>query len=331
MRNFILYSLVFLYFFSSKNSYSESYGTVIMYHRFEEPNLPSTSISLKTFEGHLTYLKENNFNVLPLSKLIDYFYNEKELPKKSIFITVDDGYKSFYEKAYPLLLKFNYPFSIFVSTDYVSNNPDSNFMNWEMLKEIQNNNGSIYNHTSDHSNLNKIPKQEKLNVIKKASKELRKNLRDEAKIFSYPYGISDLEIESILPDLGYDLAFGQQSSHIHKKENRFRLPRFAFNEEFGSIDRFKLIVNSFPIQAYDLIPQDTKIKNTNLRLGFSTDQDISSINCYHSSNISLKTNKIEPSRIEIQMLSAPKKGINRINCTSQVNGKLFWYGRILIN
>ena len=167
--------------------------------------------------------------------------------------------------------------------------------------------GSIYNHTSNHSNLNKISKEERIKVIKKASNELRDNLKTESLIFSYPYGISNLEIESLLPSLGFELAFGQQSSHVYKKENRYRLPRFSFNEEFGSIERFKLVVSSFPIQAYDITPQGTKIKENDSRLGFSTDQDISSINCYHSSDISLKINRIKPSRIEFKCLVLQKR------------------------
>ena len=76
----------------------------------------------KIFTQQLLYLKENNFNVLPISRLIDFFYNKKPLPKKSIFITVDDAYKSFYEHAFPILKKFNFPFSIFLSTDFVDKN-----------------------------------------------------------------------------------------------------------------------------------------------------------------------------------------------------------------
>ena len=92
----------------------------LIYHRFENNLYPSTSISQKNFYKQLQYLKENNFNVLPITTLIDFFYNEKPLPKKSVFITVDDAYKSFYEYAFPILKKFNFPFSIFLSTNFVA-------------------------------------------------------------------------------------------------------------------------------------------------------------------------------------------------------------------
>ena len=108
MRIFILFFLMGFFFFPVKFISANDHGTVIMYHRFDEPNLPSTNISLKTFKSHLTYLREHNYNILPLSKLIEFFNNEKNLPKKSVFITIDDGYKSFYDKAFPILLEFDF-------------------------------------------------------------------------------------------------------------------------------------------------------------------------------------------------------------------------------
>jgi poly-beta-1,6-N-acetyl-D-glucosamine N-deacetylase len=306
------------------------YGTVFMYHRFNEPNHPSTNISEKVFRDHLVYLKENNFNVLPISRLIDFFKDTSPLPEKSVFITVDDGYKSFYNIALPMLLEFEFPFSIFISTDYVSENPNSNFMSWDMLREIKEYGGSIYNHVSDHSNLNNFSEEEIILKIKKASHEMKKNLGLDPLIFSYPYGTSNIKNENIVKNLGFELAFGQQSSHIFKKENIFRLPRFSFNEEFGDIERFKIIANSQPLEVFDITPKNTRFKKNNFRLGFSTNENIKNINCY-SAGLSLTVEKIPPSRIEIKFNEGPKKGINRINCTSQKNGRLLWYGRILIN
>jgi len=311
-------------------TYAVDFGTVLMYHRFEESNHPSTNISEEVFREHLVYLKENNYNVLPLEKLVDFFKKNSQLPEKSVFITVDDGYKSFYEVALPILLEFKFPFSIFISTNYVSESPNSNFMNWKMLKEIKDLGGSIYNHVSDHSNINNLSKNEIIMKVKESNDSLKKNLGLDPVIFSYPYGISNLENENIIKNLGFELAFGQHSSHIFREENIYRLPRFAFNEEYGNLERFKMIVNSYPLEVYDVTPKDTKFKNNDFRLGFSTNEDINKINCY-SSDLKLSLTKIPPSRIEVRFEDKPKKGINRVNCTSQIGKKILWYGRILIN
>ena len=87
-----------------------------MYHRFEDQRFPSTSISSKNFQKQIKYLKENNFNILPISDLVLFFNENYDIPEKSVFITIDDGYKSFYEHAFPILKKNKssiFPFSIY--------------------------------------------------------------------------------------------------------------------------------------------------------------------------------------------------------------------------
>ena len=108
----ILITFFCLLSFKLKQTYASDYATVLMYHRFDEHKYPSTNIMKETFIQHLNFLKENNFNVLPLSMLIDFFRENKSLPEKSVFITIDDAYKSVYDVAYPILKSFNYPFTV---------------------------------------------------------------------------------------------------------------------------------------------------------------------------------------------------------------------------
>ena len=264
-------------------------------------------------------------------ELVKLLKEDIPLPEKAIFITVDDGYRSFYEHAFPVLLKFNFPFSVFISTDYVSNNNNSDFMSWEMLSEIKENLGEIYNHTTNHANLNNQSSDKVYELIEKANQSIEENLGDKPLIFSFPYGISNLENEKIVKNLGFEIAFGQQSSHIYKNENIFRLPRFAFNEKYGNIERFKLIMQSKPLRVYDVTPEGTDYKGNNYRSGFSTKEKIENINCFHSSETPIEIHKIPPHRIELTLKENPKKGLNRINCTLKKKDTLHWYGRILIN
>jgi len=328
--------LILVFFLCFKNYLKtaeiNNFATVLMYHRFNENRYPSTSISAELFESHLRYLKKKNYKVLPISDLVDFFEKKKAFPEKTFFITIDDGYKSFYEYGFPLLLKYNFPFTVFISTDYVANHNNSNFMTWKMLKEIKDKGGSIQNHTSSHSNLNELSLKKAKKIILECQQELDRKLGITAEVFSFPYGISSIKNENIIKQLGFKLAFGQQSSHIYRGENKFRLPRFSLNEKFGEIERFKMIVDSFPLEVFDVLPNDTLVKDPQNSISFSTSQPLHTINCYHSSNKSFEIKRIPPSRIEIHFKDKLDKGVNRINCTAyNKNNKLHWYGKILIN
>ena len=329
---FLILMLLFFIKNHAKAVEIDNYATVLMYHRFNESKYPSTSISAELFESHLKYLKKENYNVLPMTDLVDFFEKKKKFSEKTVFITIDDGYKSFYTYAFPLLLKYNFPFTVFISSDYVTNSNNSNFMTWEMLKEIKNEGGSIQNHTSNHSNLNEIDLKKIKKIVLECQKELENKLGIKSEVFSFPYGMSSVKNENIIKEMGFKLAFGQQSSHIFMGENKFRLPRFSFNEKFGKIERFKMIVESLPLEVFDVTPEDTLAKDFQNRIAFSTNRTLHSINCYHSSDIRFEIRKLPPSKIEIRFQDELEKGVNRINCTAYDNDKkLYWYGKILIN
>ena len=92
------------------------------------------------------------------------------MPDKSVFITIDDGYKSFFENGFPIL-KEKLPFSLFLSTKFVSNDTDSDFMDWKMIKELYKNKGEILNHTASHKKLLNLEIEE----VKKEIVEAEKN------------------------------------------------------------------------------------------------------------------------------------------------------------
>ena len=70
---------------------------------------------------------------------------------KKILLTIDDGFQSFYDNAWPVLKKKNIPFILFISTAYVGKN---GYMNWEQIKEIEKSGlGIIGNHSHTHEYL----------------------------------------------------------------------------------------------------------------------------------------------------------------------------------
>ena len=90
-------------------------AVILQYHHVSETLPAVTSVSANTFTKHLNYLKEHNFNVIPLNELISALKQGKALDDKTLAITFDDGYNNNYEQAAPILEKFGYPYTIFVN------------------------------------------------------------------------------------------------------------------------------------------------------------------------------------------------------------------------
>ena len=298
-----------------------------MYHRFEDGRYPSTSTSKENFYSQLSFLKENNFKVLPIKKLIDFFYNKKPLPPRSVFITVDDAYKSFYNYAFPILKEFDYPFSIFLSTSFVEEEKKNDFMNWKMIKEIKENKGDILNHSHKHESFIKqtLEDVEEDNLL--ARKILIKNLGEVEKIISYPYGESNESIQKIVKGLGYKIALSQHSSPISFTENKFNLPRFSINDEYGEIKRFKQIVNSRPM-VFNFFEILNGEDNESLEIKFKKKFNPITINCFINDGTLFK--EIDEELIKIKLTKLKKNKRYRLNCTTFKNKTLYWYGHMII-
>ena len=109
---------------------AENSVVVLMYHHFGESQHPSTNIRIEQFEQHLQFLEKNDFKVLPLDDALQAIQNNKPLAEKIVVITMDDAYRSVYSEAYPRLKQRGWPFTVFVSSDYIDKGY-SNYISWQ--------------------------------------------------------------------------------------------------------------------------------------------------------------------------------------------------------
>mgnify|MGYP002875706357 CR=1 FL=1 len=273
-----------------------------------------------------------------ITKLGYRFYNPKifleefDRPKKEkkILITIDDGFKSFYNEAWPYLKKNQIPFILFVSTKPVGKN---GYMTWDEIKEIANSNiGFIGHHSHTHEYLIDMNNTEFIKDIEISTKIFKKKLGYVPQIFSYPFGEYSLFMKNYISE-NFKVAFGQHSGVIDINKDRFELPRFPINEKYGELKRFESLINYFPLEYKSLEPEEKKIENKNnppslIVEFFNEQQNINDINCYSNdggnwkkSNLIFKKNKLI---INFKDKFIPRRG--RINCSLNDDGRWRWFG-----
>ncbi len=126
---------------------------VLLYHRFEEhPRKGDTlAITPEEFEKEMQEIKDDGFTVIPMQDFLAWRHGEKNIPAKSCIITIDDGYLSGYDTAWPILKKFGYPFTMFIYIDYIGAGGKS--ISWDQLAEMRDAGVDIESHTYSHSHL----------------------------------------------------------------------------------------------------------------------------------------------------------------------------------
>ncbi len=302
-----------------------------MYHRFEENKYPSTNIRINDFEEHIKMIKESGIKFVNPAKFEDELNNNKK--ERKVLLTIDDGYQSFYDNAWPILKKSKIPFILFVSTREVGK---KGYMNWENIKEIEKNNFvEIGNHSHTHEYLIDFSDDEIESDLKKSISIFKENLGKNSIFFSYPFGEYSSSLKNIVIKLGFKYAFGQHSGVVDYTKNFFEMPRFPINEKYGEKDRFKTILKTLPFPFKSIQPEERFIDNKNnppkVKIEFYENlENLKNINCFSNENDKWRNSKINfvdknELRINLEGQFITERG--RINCSlREKNGFYRWLG-----
>ncbi len=311
----------------------ENSASVLLYHRFGEDSLPTTSIRLEQFEAHIQQLKTGGYHFMSLREAAARHKNKQLFPEQTVLVSVDDAYKSVIMEGWPRLKAAGIPMTLFVSTDPVDEK-HSNYLSWDDIRALQNDGVEIGHHTASHLHMPHAGLEEAMADVRRASARFREELGAVPALFAYPYGEYTAEIREAIEAEGFEAAFAQFSGPVGPSEHPYALPRFPVNERFGSEDRFKLISRAKALPVTDLIPSQPVIsegKNPPI-FGFTVDQSVrglSAMACYPS-HLGEPAGIVQPvpHRIEVRFDKAFPKGRNRINCTLPAGGgRWYWLGR----
>jgi len=331
---------------SSVASADENQAVILMYHHFGVSEYPTTNIQLAQFDAQLDYLAENKIQVWQLSKIVQYIKKHKAFPGRVAAITVDDAYESVYTNAYPRLKKRKWPFTVFVSTDYVDRHFKSQ-MSWDQMREMQKHGATFANHSASHDYLVRRLNDESLEQwktrvtsdIKRAQSRLQSELGNAPMLFAYPYGEYNSELAKILKGMDY-VAFGQNSGPAGIHGDLLAIPRFPMAEKFAALPDFIEKMNTL---AFTIIRQDpwepilsSSFNPPVLKLSLgNSDAQLDQLRCYVSGQGRTDVTWINRNDrvFTIQAKSPLPAGRSRYNCTAPSNQeeRFYWFSHMWIN
>src|SRR5262249_13458926 len=80
---------------------------IVCYHRLvDKVRYPGTEITPAAFEAQMKELKDRGITVISMQDLLAWKRGEKNIPPRCAVITFDDGWKSQYEVAWPMMKKY---------------------------------------------------------------------------------------------------------------------------------------------------------------------------------------------------------------------------------
>ena len=337
-KSFIIYLLIFIIYFHN-NLYSnnqfkgiEDFGVIsLMYHRFDENKYPSTNIKVDVFKKHLEIIEDSKIKFINPKDFENELKNLKL--QRKILLTIDDGFLSFYENAWPILKEKKIPFILFVSTREVG---AFNYMTWDQIREISKENFvEIGNHSHTHEYL----ADEKNDIIRKDIKKsidiFEKELGKNSDFFSYPFGEYSNDFKKIIKNFGFKYAFGQHSGVMDETKDFYEFPRYPINEKYGEIKRFKSITRTLPFKYKKIYPEEKYLlQNKNppkVKIEFYENiKNLKSLGCYSNEGNKWRQSDIKFENSNTLVINIAEKFVGergRINCSLRDPSGLWrWLG-----
>ncbi len=328
-------------------------AVVLQYHHISSSTPAGTSTSPERFAMHLAHLADHGFDVVPLETLVELLRSGRPLPDRTAAITFDDGYRSIYDTAFPMLKARGWPFTVFVNSEPHDRHQPS-FMTWEQLREMSSHGATIANHTVSHpSLLERQPDQKEeewrhwiAGEITAAQQRIEQETGSKAKMLAYPFGEYNETVLQIADSLGF-AGFGQQSGPLGDNSDLRVLPRFPFGGDYGDESDFATKAGSLPMpvapgaasirreneageQLPDIVFSDSGVRPV-LRLIFEQGFDAGRVTCFVSGQGRAPVT-VQGSGVVVRAERGLGPGRSRYNCTAPSGqpGRYFWYSQLWI-
>ena len=224
---------------------------VLGYHDLSE-NETETAMRMHTskFRKQMAVLRQLGITVISLEDFLAWKRGAKSIPEKSVLLTFDDGWKSVYTDALPILKEFGYPFTLYVYKNYVDGGKKA--LTTPMITELLQQGGSLGSHSVSHPYPATIKAHRNKGehdydaFLRKELGESKRFIEDKFAVkvttYAYPGGFVTEEMLPLADEFGYTSLFTVVPGKIKRGTPDRRLPRYMI---FGNNDKIFELATSF--------------------------------------------------------------------------------------
>src|SRR5439155_19511777 len=153
---------------------------VLVYHNIGAEDKGKLSIGVRRFEAQMRSLHAEGFHAVSLVDFLEFTAGRRQLPRKSVLLTFDDGYRGFIQYARPMLKDLGFNATLFVYSDFIG---AGNGLSWSDLRALITQGFDVQAHSTTHGNLRRKEEESQGAYAKRVEAELayplelfRKNL-----------------------------------------------------------------------------------------------------------------------------------------------------------
>jgi peptidoglycan/xylan/chitin deacetylase (PgdA/CDA1 family) len=209
---------------------------ILMYHEIAQR--PETTSSLAVPPGawaaQLAYLSAEGYRTVTAAELAAALAAGGELPGRTVVLTFDDGYADFHSRAMPLLARYGFTATIFVTTGWVRDSGPllagrrpGRMLSWGQIEEAAGAGIEVGAHSCLHPQLDQLPGKRLREELHASRATLEDRLGVTVAGVAYPFGYSSPRVRDVARDVGYAYGCAVGNAVMTTQPDPFALPRLT--------------------------------------------------------------------------------------------------------
>ncbi|MGH4030831.1 polysaccharide deacetylase family protein [Actinomycetota bacterium Odt1-20B] len=222
---------------------------ILMYHSVSRRPTPSTetlSVSPEAFTEQMETLCERGFTPLSTARLGAAWRSGGPLPVRPVLITFDDGYEGVHRHALPVLAKYGFTATLFVSTGWLRGAYDTGggldlMLDWDQVRELAAQGVEIGGHSHTHPELDQLPRDDLWFELLRCREIVAAELGTAPRSFAYPYGYSSRRVRDAVRAAGFAQSLAVGNDLARRDQGPYALRRVTVRRTTGAAEFAHLI------------------------------------------------------------------------------------------
>lgn len=218
---------------------------ILMYHSISDDPEPGLSpyykvnTSPSVFRQHIGFLVEQGYNSIRLAKAVELLKLGAPMPEKSVVITFDDGFRSIFTEAFPVLQEHGFTATVFLPTAFIGSPrcsfKDKECLTWDEARDLQKFGIDFGSHTVSHPRLIELSWKDIETEVRQSKSELEQNLGGPINTFAHPYAFPQANrqyvqgFRKLLAKSGYVCCATTAIGSVRRGDDPYGLKRLPVN------------------------------------------------------------------------------------------------------